>query len=178
MAKSRFNKRQEDAGDGIDVSLDLVASSFLGTLPAADAVTVRLTGAFAEIYTRFEQLRSSYFSGEINKTAFGRALAELRYQTADGSEWMLGATSGQWYRRTQVGGSWVATPIEQGLSVEAETRRRSLGGASAPQLASVGVLTETVDPGRVDSQNPQVSGYGDALGDEVPGGYGSSDLAD
>jgi len=177
VALPKLTKRRDDNHGGIDVPLDLVAGAFLGTLPAEDSVAVHLSGVFAEIYNRFESLRSSYFNGEISKTAFGRALSELKCRVADGSEWMLGATSGQWYRRSNATDSWVATPVEQGMVVEEEARqaRGRVGGTLQPSLVSPVAAPVLEIPSPVEPETPGLAAAPDdqPAADESHGGYGS-----
>lgn len=85
---------------------------FFGTLASELTEEVPLTGAFAELHARFEQLRDAYLAGRIDQTTFGRYLMDLRVLDQSGILWTIGASSGRWYRRApQDGRTWSPTHV-------------------------------------------------------------------
>jgi len=130
---------EAESFEGGSVSLDLAASTFLGTLSADADGGPALVGVFAETYQRFSELRAKYNSHQIDKTELGRALANLHCYDVDGGEWMIGATSGRWYRRSNPDEPWMATPPDAALTSEAArlaARKPALGSPASPELSS------------------------------------------
>lgn len=106
------------AGGSLQVPLEVVGGTFLGTLRGGHD-TVELTGVFAKLFERFEELRSQFAAGVLDDKEFGRALVELVCTDREGNYWTLGASSSQWYRKIGDEGEWVATPVDYAIEMEA-----------------------------------------------------------
>jgi len=137
MAKLKRKEAVVVEEPGSQVSLDLAATTFLGTLPSDDTPRVELTGVFAEVYQRFIDLRTQFRNYEIDQITFGRALSGLICYDVNGGQWMIGASSGQWYHRNTANDEWRATPVDAALMAEARRGMgTALGAATTPRLGA------------------------------------------
>lgn len=91
-------------------------ASLLGLLRSElDDTDASLPPVFADMLSRFLQLRQQVREGQVDRHDAARKFAGLRAIDLNGYEWTLGAQTGGWYRRA-IGGQWVSSlpPLSYG----------------------------------------------------------------
>jgi hypothetical protein len=150
---------------------------------APDAGTLRsgldepeyLPEAFEQLSADFGALLGKWDLGRLSAEAFAEALAKLVVREEDGTEWTIGARSGQWYRKGY-DGAWHPTspPEDIGVTRYAYTPPQNAARALMQEVqvlepiahvADVGVPLEAREPHPVvgtTSSNAELPSFRDA----------------
>jgi hypothetical protein len=94
------------------VSASSVSAAEAGTLRSGLDEPEYLPEAFEQLSADFGVLLGKWDLGRLSAEAFAEALAQLVVREEDGTEWTIGARSGQWYRKGYDGAWHPTTPPE------------------------------------------------------------------
>lgn len=140
----------------------LGTSLFLGTLRSEFDTEEELAPAWTALMGVAEEVRMAYSKGEITGHEAAVALSSLRLKDRTGSEWTVGASSGEWYRRLSGAMGWVrsAPPVVVEAVPEGqawiEGGYESLFPKKTPNPDAVPVETQEAD-GWAESASTQLS---------------------
>jgi hypothetical protein len=87
----------------------------LGTLRSELDEGSDLDWAFGSLEASVSAVRAAYLSHRLPPHMAAMLLTELRLNGSDGAEWTVGATSGNWWRKT--GGQWEVVGAPEGIRV-------------------------------------------------------------
>lgn len=100
---------------------------FMGALPSDLDEDQDLPEEFSELIRRHNMLLQAYADGRMSPKLLAEQMAELVVVDEAGSEWTIGAMSGQWYRRVP-GGRWSPSPppVEVVVAEDLEAREGTI----------------------------------------------------
>lgn len=103
---ARKNGRKEVPSQEIEEQETL----FLGTLRSEFDTAEELAEGWSALATAAEAVKLAYLRRDLTPEQTAEALAQLRLLDTNGSEWTVGATTGEWYRKNPGGTQWMKAP--------------------------------------------------------------------
>jgi hypothetical protein len=73
-----------------------------------------LPPAFSDLAAQVAHLQAEYESGRLTRSSLAEQLDQAKVVHTDGSQWTIGASSGQWYLKLAGGGGWQAALPPEG----------------------------------------------------------------
>ena len=83
---------------------------FFGTLRSEFDTEEELDEGWEALAKAAETIRLAYIREELEAKDVASALGQLKLKDRSGAEWTIGASSGEWYRRTSSNNQWLRTP--------------------------------------------------------------------
>lgn len=83
---------------------------FFGTLRSEFDTEEELDAGWEALANAAETIRLAYIREELEAKDVASALGQLKLKDRSGAEWTIGASSGEWYRRTSSNNQWLRTP--------------------------------------------------------------------
>lgn len=112
----KITRKKENAQPVQQAPASYAAVPDAGTLRSGLDEPEYLPEAFEQLSADFGALLGKWDLGRLSAEAFAEALAKLVVREEDGTEWTIGARSGQWYRKGY-DGAWHPTSPPEDIGV-------------------------------------------------------------